>query len=415
MFSFKPNIALSCRGAVSLLSMIIVYLFFYLSLLGILSVFILNPLLIMILYLWKRRSSDRIMSESNLSISFITIVRHAEEVLHSKIKNLTSLKFPSDKYEIIIFLDGADASTLEKLNKFSDKHLVLGSNPVHEGKNHAINQAVHLAHGDLLIFSDGDTDLSSNAIIDLVKHFSDPLVGGVCGQKTIYKTGEKIQKFESIHVAFDNFIKQLESHLGSISSNDGTLFAVRRELFETIPLDVTDDLYICLSVVRKKHQFLFEPKAKASLKTPSRNPQHEVSRRRRIVNRSLSGIWRSREILNPFQYGSFAIRLLVNKVLRRLLPILFIFLFLSGLVLKDCGWLFALIFYIQLFFYLAVLVYALIQEHWFQPKWLVKIVSMVYFLYLGSYGTMLGLVDFCKGKRVSKWEPYSDIINKEQG
>src|SRR6185503_15625649 len=54
-----------------------------------------------------------------------------------------------------------------------------------------------------------------------------------------------------------------EARLGSVTSNDGKLYAIRRELFRPIAPGATDDLFTCLSVVEQGRRFVFEPRAHA--------------------------------------------------------------------------------------------------------------------------------------------------------
>ena len=204
---------------------------------------------------------------------------------------------------------------------------------------------------------------------------------------------------------FDSLIKRLESQLGSISSNTGTLYAIRRALFQPVPPAVTDDLYVSLSIIKKNYQFIFEPDAKVYIKAPSINPAHEILRRRRIVSQSLRGIYLMKDLLNPFKYGFFSIRILINKIIRRLLPIFMLLIFFSSLVLSFHYLFFRIIFFLQIIFYLLAVSYLSLFQHTSHLRIVARITSLAYYLCLGNFGTLLGLIDFLRGKRIVKWEP----------
>lgn len=371
------------------------------SIFGMALIFLLNPLMIWVRYVTKGRKPVRHAS-IRPPVSLIIVVRNAEKTIADKIKNTLSLDYPSENYEIIVFSDGSTDDTENKVRTFPDEHICLLSSPSHEGKNNGINDAVRISRGEILVFSDADVMLGKNAIMNLVKYFGDPEVGGVCGEKVICKTRKELETAQIVHVGFDKTIKKLESLTGSVSSNDGTLYAIRRNLFKQIPPAVTDDLYVCLSVVKQQYRFLFEPEAKAFMDAPSRNPAHEIERRRRIVSNSLHGIFLMKELLNPLKYGTFSIRLFINKVLRRFLPVYLLLLFFSSGYLSFYSPRITMFLSLQIAFYGLACSYVVCQRI-SCSKILRKITSLAYYFCIGNYGTLLGLFYFFTGRQITKW------------
>ncbi len=375
-------------------------LLFAFSMLGILLVFLFYPLFIWVVYLIKEKKIIK-FSTIHPSISLIIVVHNAEHLIVDKIRNSILLNYPSDNYEVIIFSDGSTDGTENLIKPYIGKKVRLFSSSTHEGKISAINNAVQNCSGEIIVFSDVDAILESNAIVNLVKYFADPKVGGVCGQRIICKDDKKLKNVQSDYISFDSIIKKFESRIGNISSNDGKLFAIKRELFLPIPPAVTDDLYVCLSIAKQNHRFLFEPEAKAFIKVPSRSPEHEVERRRRIVSTSLRGIW----LLNPFKYGLFSLSLIINKIVRRLLPICLLFLFISSLFLSFYNMIFKIVLFPQIGFYFVAFSYWIFFQHIPSLKIVRRISSLVYYFCLGNYGTLLGLFDFLMGRQIVKWKP----------
>lgn len=372
------------------------------SIFGMALIFLLNPLMIWVRYVTKGRKPVRHAS-IRPPVSLIIVVRNAEKTIADKIKNTLSLDYPSENYEIIVFSDGSTDDTENKVRTFPDEHICLLSSPSHEGKNNGINDAVRISRGEILVFSDADVMLGKNAIMNLVKYFGDPEVGGVCGEKVICKTRKELETAQIVHVGFDKTIKKLESLTGSVSSNDGTLYAIRRNLFKQIPPAVTDDLYVCLSVVKQQYRFLFEPEAKAFMDAPSRNPAHEIERRRRIVSNSLHGIFLMKELLNPLKYGTFSIRLFINKVLRRFLPVYLLLLFFSSGYLSFYSPRIMMFLSLQIAFYGLACSYIALFQRISCGKILRKTTSLAYYFCIGNYGTLLGLFCFFTGRQITKW------------
>src|SRR4030067_260919 len=321
------------------------------SALLILLVLIVNPFMIWIKYLIKGKKPVRYSPDYRPSVSLVIVARNAEKCVVKRLKNSLDLVFPSEDHEIVFFSDGSTDNTLKYAKSVHSNKIRIFSSPEHLGKNNGLNQAIKECKGDILVLSDVDVMLDKDTILTLVRHFSDPEVGGVCGEKALLKVRMDMSTSQTYHIRFEKTIKELESLTGSISSNDGTLYAIRRNLFKPLPPCVTDDLYVCLSVVKQRSRFLYEPDARAYIEPPSKSTRHEMVRRRRIVSNSLMGLYLMRELMNPFKYGMFAIILFINKVLRRVMPFCLILVFFSNLFLSFHSTSMAVFLCLQIAFY----------------------------------------------------------------
>jgi glycosyltransferase involved in cell wall biosynthesis len=256
----------------------------------------------------------------------------------------------------------------------------------HQGKAQGLNQAAAEAGGDLLVFTDADAELPPNALRMLASHFQDPEVGGVCGRRVIAGTRGEAREAQSSYIAFDSGIKLLENRLGAITSNDGKLYAIRRELFE--------------------------PRARALIPTPSRTARKELRRRRRIVCRSLAGMRDHAGLVSSPQFGRYGLRLLVNKGLRRALPLSLVLLLVGTAMLLRAHPVFALLFAGQVVFYLAATAYLLLPSPW-QSR--IRPLQIVFYFCVGNIGTLLGLWDYVCGRRYVKWEPGKKASDEAAG
>ena len=342
-------------------------------------------------------------------VSLIVVVRNAEAIIEDKIQNFLSLNYPRDHFEIIILSDGSIDQTEKIISTHKIKSLKFISTPLHLGKSNGLNEAVKNCSGDIIVFSDADALLSTNTLYKIVRHYVNPKIGGISGQRVIYRDNVELKSAQKTYIKFDSTIKNLESRIGSITSNDGKIYSIRRRLFQPIEPAVTDDLYCCHSIIKQKYRFIFEPEARAFIRAPSRNPLHEILRRRRIVSRSLRGIFLMKELLNPFRHGFYSIGLAINKVLRRLLPVCLIFLFLSSSVWSFSNTWITLFFILQLGVYILALFYPLFiknisDDTIFKAK-AKKYSSLAWYFCIGNYGTFLGLVDFISGKKIIRWDP----------
>jgi cellulose synthase/poly-beta-1,6-N-acetylglucosamine synthase-like glycosyltransferase len=370
--------------------------------------FVFYPLSLWISAFFVKKKGFPSCKTSNHNVSIIVAIRNAEAIIKEKIKNCFSLNHLEHRMEIIFSLDGSTDRTEEILKKYknNEKIKIIVSH-IHQGKAYALNRAAREASNKILLFTDADAILEPQSLMVLLRHFNNPEIGGVCGRRIIYKDKVKMKSAQKDYIKFDSMIKKLESITGSITSNDGKLYCIRKTLFQPIAATATDDLYTCLTVIKQGYKFIFEPEAKAFIRVPSRNLTHEFFRRRRIVMRSLRGIYLSKNLLNPFKYGTFAFGLFINKVLRRLLPIFLILLFLSSATLAFINqWLLG-VWILQLSGYFFALIYPLMN---ILPKniltnKLIRLSTLACYFCIGNLGTLFGLVDFLFGKKTEKWEP----------
>ena len=81
--------------------------------------------------------------------------------------------------------------------------------PERAGKSNALNQAVRQARNEILIFSDASTLFSPEALQKLVRHFSDPRIGVVCGSLQFQGTTESKQT-EGIFWKYESMLRLME-------------------------------------------------------------------------------------------------------------------------------------------------------------------------------------------------------------
>jgi cellulose synthase/poly-beta-1,6-N-acetylglucosamine synthase-like glycosyltransferase len=333
-------------------------------------------------------------------VSLLVAVRNAEGLLAAKLDNCRALRSPGE-LEVVFVSDGSTDGTAEVLAAVRDQRLRVLAVPDHLGKAAALDQAVRCSAGEILVFSDADALLAEDALEHLLRPFADPQVGGVSGQRVILEERGDLVDAQRGYIAADSGVKRAETLLGSTSSNDGKLYAMRRSLYRAIAPGATDDLYNCLSVVEQGRRFVFEPRARAFIRTPSRNARHELARRRRIVARSLHGIAAKRSLLNPLRHGFFSIQLLVNKVLRRMLPLFFTGLLVASAVLAaEHSW--ARLVLVGQLAFLALAA----ARRWLSTRGRLGLAAaLAYYFCVGNLGTLLGVMDFVRGRVTVKWDP----------
>ena len=290
-------------------------------------------------------------------VSIIVIVRNGEMVIAEKIINCLALDYPRDRLELIIASDGSEDRTLEIAESLKTEEVKIVAAQEHVGKISLMNQTVPGARGEILIFSDVSAMLPGNTVRVLVSWFQNSAIGGVCGRKILINQEDDFGKAQANYGSYEDSIRSRESRIAGVASNEGFLYAMRRELFKPLPESVSDDLYNAMVIMKQKQRVLYDPDLTARIPVRAKNQGQELARRRRIVCQSLNGLWRMKALFNPLEHGFYSWILFSHKVLRRMVPVFLIALLISNLFLVNTHYIFAMSFYAQVLAYLIAGIY----------------------------------------------------------
>lgn len=118
-------------------------------------------------------------------ISMILPVKNAERTLDKTFEYLLNVKYPRDKMEIIIADGESTDKTVEVINNWQKKYpfIKLVNVPKCPSPGYARNQALKVAKGKYILFTDGDCAPAEDWAEKLVEPFlRDPQIGGVGGE-----------------------------------------------------------------------------------------------------------------------------------------------------------------------------------------------------------------------------------------
>ncbi len=184
-------------------------------------------------------------------------------VIEKKVRNLLEMRRSLGALDILIYVDGATDDTAEILGTFGDQITVVNAEK-RAGKTVGMNTLVPLARTPIVIFSDANVMIDPDSIRNLPRYFRDPRVGCVCGHLIyVNPRASATARVGSAYWALEERIKQLESETGSVIGADGSLFAIRRELFRPIPPDIIDDMFTSLSILCDGWRVVTAPDIKA--------------------------------------------------------------------------------------------------------------------------------------------------------
>jgi len=192
-------------------------------------------------------------------VSVLVPCRNEELVIEGLLETLLAFDYPTDRHEIIVIDDGSDDATGEIVDRMGRTHPRLrclhrppGSGG---GKSGALNAALRIARGEVVVVFDADHKPRADVLRRLVRHFADPNVGAVQG-RCIVRNSSESQLARTI--AVDYYSGYLVNEYGRQSLFDlpaygGSNCAVRRSWLDAFggwnEDTVTEDTDLTLRLV----------------------------------------------------------------------------------------------------------------------------------------------------------------------
>jgi cellulose synthase/poly-beta-1,6-N-acetylglucosamine synthase-like glycosyltransferase len=349
-------------------------------------------------------------------VSFLVAAYNEADFIENKILNSLQQDYPG-AIEFLFVTDGSDDGTPEIVQRMTEGHpgLRLLHLPERKGKSAAMDRAVKFATGDILIFSDANTLLNKEATSRIVRHYANPLVGGVAGEKKVISSwdnegnekktgagnGEEVGAGEGLYWKYESFLKKIDSDFYSVVGAAGELFSLRKDLYEPLSPDIIlDDFVLSLKVAQKGYRVRYEPDAYA-MELPSFSLNDEQKRKVRIAAGGFQSIVLLSSLLFFWQQPKLSFLYISHRVLRwAVTPFCLVIALISNFILcLGTGHiLYYLFFAAQLAFYGMAALAALMPGK--QPK----ILKLPYYFTFMNISVIWGFFRFLRGRQSSVWE-----------
>ena len=227
------------------------------------------------------------------------VVRNEEAVIARKLENLLSLDYPQAKLDVVVVSDGSSDRTPSILADYTRDSAVPGAprarvrtlmKPASHGKAAGLNDAIKLATGEVLLFTDARQHIESGALRLLVENFADPDVGAASGELMLGDPASgETGKGMGLYWRIEKKVRELESASNSVVGATGAIYCARRNLIEDSPLPdgtILDDVLLPMHIVRQGFRVIFDSRARA-WDSPDLGDGREFSRK----VRTLSGVY----------------------------------------------------------------------------------------------------------------------------
>jgi len=255
---------------------------------------------------WSPRPVRRGFVERSAAptVSAVMVVRDEEAGIARKLENLLTLDYPQAKLDVVVVSDGSSDRTPAIIADYArDSGLQTGPppqdrtdaqtrvrtlvKPVSQGKAAGLNDAIKLATGEVLLFTDARQQIESGALRLLIENFADSDVGAASGELMLGDPASgETGKGMGLYWRIEKKIRELESASGSVVGATGAIYCARRRLLDASPLPegtILDDVLLPMQIVRKGSRVIFDSRARA-WDSPDLGEGREFSRKVRTLS-----------------------------------------------------------------------------------------------------------------------------------
>jgi cellulose synthase/poly-beta-1,6-N-acetylglucosamine synthase-like glycosyltransferase len=350
---------------------------------------------ILVFFFGKKYSynSSILMNEKNFSVSIIICAYNEEKHIKKRIENLLALEFSKDMLEIIIASDGSTDKTVEIAKEFEPLGVKVVSFDVNRGRGITQNEIMMIAQGEIVVFTDAETEFENGFLKRIVRYFADKRVGCTVGNLIYVGSDTGISQAEGLYWGFEKKIRALESILGILATGSGACMALKRELWKDLtPIDDCDFISP-LDVIKSGYRVVYAGDALA-YDVPSASIIGEVKARVRQTSRNLVGTVRRWSWRGWIEFPFVTWGLLSHKLLRWFTPFFLLALLASSVFLVGSGLIYEAVLLGQGLLY-SVAIMGFVGEV-FQKK--IPLASTVFTFMVANIGMAIGVFNALTGR-----------------
>jgi cellulose synthase/poly-beta-1,6-N-acetylglucosamine synthase-like glycosyltransferase len=282
---------------------------------------------------WSPRPVLRGIVEPTVSAALV--VKNEEAVLGAKLDNLFALDYPAEKLEVVVVSDGSEDGTvgiLADLQRHPRARVLLKN--VSQGKAAGLNDAIRMASGEIVFFTDARQKIEPGALRCLLENFADPEVGCASGELMLGRPEDgETGRGMGLYWRIEKKIRELESASGSVAGATGAIYCARHALLDPLPAGtILDDVLLPMQIVHKGSRVVFDSRARA-WDLPDLGQKREFARK----VRTLSGNYQLLQ-LAPWLLGAgnpIRFEFISHKLLRLIVPFALLALLVASLFLPQ--------------------------------------------------------------------------------
>ncbi|MEL7168112.1 MAG: glycosyltransferase family 2 protein [Bacteroidota bacterium] len=333
-------------------------------------------------------------------VTLVVAAYNEERDILQKLENSLAQDYPKDKLKLLFVTDGSTDRTPQLLLGYPGVKLLHRAGRA--GKIAAMNRAMKHVETPIVIFSDANAMLNREAVRNIVKHYADPTVGAVSGEKRIRAAEADAASGagEGLYWRYESALKHLDARLHTVVGAAGELFSLRTDLFHpSEPDTLLDDFMLTLRVAQQGYRVAYATDANAT-ELPSATVEDEFKRKVRICAGGFQSMARLLSLLNP-RHGWTTFQYVSHRVLRwAVTPPLLLVAFALNFVLGLTSPFYAALYGAQTAFWLL----ALAGWRWQDREVKVKGFFVPFYFAVMNVAAFFGFARWLRGQQSVNWE-----------
>jgi len=248
-------------------------------------VFVGYPLLMLRFALVHKGAEKNYLFQPFFSILVPTY--NEEAVIEKRIQNLRALRYPKDKYEILVIDSGSSDATKRIVQRLCAESAAPRTRLVCEdermGKASAINCGSARAAGDIILVTDANSLFDENVLAELTPYFESAKIGGVGGRYVVSNAENPLPATEQFYWELETLLRTGESALDSACLFQGEINAWRKSLVQADPAMIGEDLDMSIAIRQQGYKVAFEPNAVCYEPSPISFREQLTQKKRRCL------------------------------------------------------------------------------------------------------------------------------------
>ena len=214
----------------------------------------------------------------------VVVPAHNEELLIERtIEALLDQNYPSMQLHVVS--DGSIDGTVEIVNRFAHRGVVLHDLKPNRGKSKALQYMLDRVDTDLYMVVDADTSASPCSIRYMVQQFIDPRIGAVTGHPRVDNVTNLLTAIQAMeYQVIVSMAKRAEQFWGGLYTVSGAAACFRTDALRSVGgwsvRTATEDIEVSWSLQKAGWVLAYEPRALFRIQAPSRlGPLYRQRRR----------------------------------------------------------------------------------------------------------------------------------------
>ena len=239
------------------------------------------------LFFWTRREKEKKQPVLVSPLPLVSVVIAAfdeEYAIGRTLDALLKMKYPS--FEVVVVDDGSSDRTSEIVRSYIEKGPVrLVQKEVNEGKAMALNDALPVCRGEILLLIDADIIVTPDLLNNIVPHFRSSRVGAVTGNPRVANRRGLLKRLQAIE--FSSIIsmqRRAQRIWGRVMTVSGAVVAFRRSAILDVglftPSMATEDIDMTWRLQMRFWDIRYEPRAVVWMEVPPNLREFWKQRRR---------------------------------------------------------------------------------------------------------------------------------------